>query len=262
MGRRTLLLIASILVAAVGTALIFLYVRGADQRANEATELVNVVVAKKDIPQGTTVTDAVENGAFELKGVPRGILPPGRFEGTAGLSELQQNGQNAALIDITTNTIVARSAFGGAGEATSTGVAKGKVVVSAQMTDPNRVAGLLKPGTIIAVIVTTDPASQAEAGYSLANRPEVKISISGALMNDAKVVSVGSAGQAEGSGSGEAVDNKIVALEVTPKEALLVRAGEKVGELSIAIPSSPESFPLAEIPAIKVILPGPPKATP
>jgi pilus assembly protein CpaB len=33
MGRRTLLLIASILVAALGTALIWLYVQGADNRA-------------------------------------------------------------------------------------------------------------------------------------------------------------------------------------------------------------------------------------
>lgn len=36
MGRRTLLLVASILVAALGVALIALYVRGADQRATKA----------------------------------------------------------------------------------------------------------------------------------------------------------------------------------------------------------------------------------
>jgi hypothetical protein len=38
MGRRTLLLVASILLAGVGVSLIALYVRGADQRATSAAE--------------------------------------------------------------------------------------------------------------------------------------------------------------------------------------------------------------------------------
>ena len=46
MGRRTLLLIASILVAALGTALIWLYVQGADSRAEATTTQVEVVVAR------------------------------------------------------------------------------------------------------------------------------------------------------------------------------------------------------------------------
>ena len=45
MGRRTLLLIASILIAAVGTALIGLYVRGADNRAQQTEGMVSALVA-------------------------------------------------------------------------------------------------------------------------------------------------------------------------------------------------------------------------
>src|SRR5689334_7278972 len=52
MGRRTLLLIASILVAALGTALIWLYVQGADTRAAAGTAQVQVLVAGNTVKAG------------------------------------------------------------------------------------------------------------------------------------------------------------------------------------------------------------------
>ena len=52
MGRRTLLLIASILVAALGTALIWLYVQGADKRAAAGTAQVQVLVAANTVRAG------------------------------------------------------------------------------------------------------------------------------------------------------------------------------------------------------------------
>ena len=56
MGRRTLLLIASILVAAVGTGLVALYVRTADVRAQAQEEQVTILIATQDIPLGTPGT--------------------------------------------------------------------------------------------------------------------------------------------------------------------------------------------------------------
>ena len=53
MGRRTLLLIASILVAALGTALIWLYVQGADTRAEASTTSVQIPVAQTNYGPGT-----------------------------------------------------------------------------------------------------------------------------------------------------------------------------------------------------------------
>ena len=52
MGRRTLLLIASILVAALGTALIWLYVQGADTRAVSGETEVPVYVATRNVSMG------------------------------------------------------------------------------------------------------------------------------------------------------------------------------------------------------------------
>ena len=49
MGRRTVLLIVAALIAALGSAMVFLYVRGADDRATEAQAPVQVLKAVAQI---------------------------------------------------------------------------------------------------------------------------------------------------------------------------------------------------------------------
>lgn len=56
MGRRTLLLIASILVAALGTALVWLYVQGADTRAQQGADLVPVLFLNGSAQAGDDAT--------------------------------------------------------------------------------------------------------------------------------------------------------------------------------------------------------------
>ncbi len=59
MARRTLLLIASILTAALGTALIWLYVQGADTRAQASADLVPALFLTGDLKAGQPVGAAV-----------------------------------------------------------------------------------------------------------------------------------------------------------------------------------------------------------
>ncbi|MDP9828251.1 SAF domain-containing protein [Kineosporia succinea] len=58
MGRRTLLLITSVLLAAVGTAMVALYVRTADDRAAGGETTALYVVARQDISANATLTAA------------------------------------------------------------------------------------------------------------------------------------------------------------------------------------------------------------
>ena len=60
MGRRTILLIAAVVVAAVGTGLIFAYVNGVNDRALADQSPQQVLVAKVTIPSGTTAADAAK----------------------------------------------------------------------------------------------------------------------------------------------------------------------------------------------------------
>ena len=59
MARRTLLLIASILTAALGTALIWLYVQGADKRAQQTATLQPALFLSKELNAGAPVAGAV-----------------------------------------------------------------------------------------------------------------------------------------------------------------------------------------------------------
>ena len=58
MARRSVLLIVAVLIAALGTAMILLYVQGIDDRAAEGQELVEVLTATAVIETGETVTAA------------------------------------------------------------------------------------------------------------------------------------------------------------------------------------------------------------
>src|SRR4051812_28822141 len=59
MGRRTPLLIASILGGALGTALIWLYVQGADTRAQAGETQIQVYVAAGSVSAGSRVGSGI-----------------------------------------------------------------------------------------------------------------------------------------------------------------------------------------------------------
>ena len=54
MGRRTVLLIVAALIAALGAGMVFLYVRGADSRAEAGQSPVQVLKAVAQIDPGET----------------------------------------------------------------------------------------------------------------------------------------------------------------------------------------------------------------
>ena len=57
MKGRAVLLVLSILVAAVGTGLIYAYVHNADTRANRGKATIEIAIAAKPIPAGTSAKD-------------------------------------------------------------------------------------------------------------------------------------------------------------------------------------------------------------
>src|SRR3954471_19638602 len=67
MNRRTLLMISSILIAAIGTALIGFYVRGVQARAEERLAGVPVLMATRTIPRGMLVSEAWQQGAMAAR---------------------------------------------------------------------------------------------------------------------------------------------------------------------------------------------------
>ena len=58
------MLVAALLLAALGTSLVFVYVSNVDARAREGQAPVEVWVATKVITAGTTVAQANSDGVF------------------------------------------------------------------------------------------------------------------------------------------------------------------------------------------------------
>jgi len=146
MGRRTLLIIASVLVAAAGTAMIWLYVQGADSRARGKWQnLVTVLVATEPIPVGAD-RDVVTRSSTPVQ-VPRDLVPENPVAKTDDLKSR------------TTTMPVLKGQFIVAGQFASgnmpSGVPDGKMAAAFSMDDPNRVASLLRPGSQVAVYAVT-----------------------------------------------------------------------------------------------------------
>ncbi|MFL6139671.1 MAG: Flp pilus assembly protein CpaB [Frankiaceae bacterium] len=152
MGRRLLLLIAAIIVAAFGTTLVFVYVNGVNDRALAGQNPVKILVAKKLIASGTKASDAQAQGALELKEVPKTAVASG------ALADITPIENQLALTAIYPGQQVLAQLFGAQAPTTDAlSIPKGDVAMSVQLTDPGRVAGFVQPGSHVSIFVDLSP---------------------------------------------------------------------------------------------------------
>ena len=149
MGRRTILLIAAFVVAALGTALVFMYANRADERAQAGAEQVEVLVATAGIAAGTAGSAVAESGTVELKTLPAASVPPGALSDLTPVTDL------ITITSIFPGQVLIQPMFGTQQE-TSGGLTlpEGKVAVAISMGDPQRVAGFVNPGSEVAIFRT------------------------------------------------------------------------------------------------------------
>lgn len=150
MGRRVALLVVAVLIAAIGTAMVFFYVRSADDRAIAGQQPVSVLVAKAALTAGTRVADAAAQGAFELRELPAAAVTPGALSAVEPIKDF------VALAPIFPGQQLLTPMFGATATDTSAlAIPPGQIAVSFQFTDPQRVAGFVRPGTEIVVFLTS-----------------------------------------------------------------------------------------------------------
>jgi pilus assembly protein CpaB len=155
MGRRTLLLIASVLVAILGTGLVYAYVQNVRNDAAKVNEPVQVLVATAQIPAGTTAAAAVQSGALAPQSVPRSAAGAGALSTTDSINSL------VALYPIFPGQQIIASQWGSSASTSSLTIPDGKIAGSFQLGDPQRVAGFVNPGSTVAVFLTvTNPADE------------------------------------------------------------------------------------------------------
>jgi pilus assembly protein CpaB len=147
MDRRKVLLIVAAVIAALGTLLVFLYVRSADQRADSRYEAVQVLKVVKEIPAGETIEAAQAAGKIETSSVSQQDVVPGALTGTEPVAG------KVAVASIYPGEQLIATKFGAAGSATGLTIPKGKIAVSINLSDPARVAGFVNPGDKVAIFM-------------------------------------------------------------------------------------------------------------
>lgn len=155
MGRRTVLLVVAIVVAALGTTLIYAYVDRTDERASRDYNPVDVLVAKTLIKAGTTGQAAETAGSFRLQKVPEYAVIEGALKASGSIGDL------VAVSDIFPGEQIVAAKFASPGSAGALPIPTGKIATSAQLGDPQRIAGFVKPGSEVAIFVTIGAAPEA-----------------------------------------------------------------------------------------------------
>ncbi len=148
MDRRRLLIVAAALVAALGTVLVVVYARGADQRAEDRFESVDVLVATQPIAAGETVDAAQAAGKIGTGSVAL----RDRLDGA--LTSLDGRAGQVALVPIQPGEQLLTAKLGSSSDAAaSLPIPAGQMAVSVNLTDAARVSGFLNPGSEVAVFL-------------------------------------------------------------------------------------------------------------
>lgn len=220
MGRRTLLLIAALVVAALGTVLIFAYVRSADQRAEDEAQQVEVLVATQEVAAGTTAAEASNEGAFELDTIDAGDAPQG------ALTDISIISDQVALAPVFPGQVILAQMFGSASATSGLSVPKDKIAISVSLGDPERVAGFVVPGSEVAVFATLQDANDSDNEITAALLPKVEVIGVGATTLSTQTTTTD-----EGESTTEEIPLAILTLALDQREAQKVINAQSGGAL-------------------------------
>lgn len=172
MNRRRILLVAAAVVAALGAALVFLYVRSAETRAEEKFDTVEVLRATQQIESGETAEAALASGKIALEAVARDQIIGGatddgtQFQGKVALTTVYPGEQ---LLPIK---------FGGATDvesASSLTIPEGQLAITVNLTDTARVAGFVNPGSEVAIFLSGTALAPTNEDFTRLLLPKVTV---------------------------------------------------------------------------------------
>lgn len=223
MGRRTLLLLAALVVAALGTTGVFLYVNGIAARAEADYDLVEILVATAPIEAGTTAQGAQDLGALELRPFLRKSLAD-----LPALSDISGVAEKVAVAPIAAGEPILESQFGDSGASSLLPIPDGKLAVSVQLADPARVAGFVGAGSEVAIFISTVSAARTGEVTRLL-LPKVSVIAAGSTTVIAPDSTAGDGGTVE------AIPKTLLTLALDQREAQKIVYATQNGQLYFAL---------------------------
>ena len=198
--------------------------QGADERAKEDAEGVEVLQAVDEIDPGEAFDAAVTAGKITTVEVPPEQVLPGAQTSTDGLQGLR------ATTRVFAGEQIISAKFGsGAVESDTLAIPEGKMAISVNLTDPARVAGFVTPGSEVAVFFTEEVDG---------NQPDY----TGTLLRRVPVLAVGTTStitttsvNEDGESVTEELPRTLMTLAVTQEEASKLIFGSHDGELAFGL---------------------------
>jgi pilus assembly protein CpaB len=231
MARRSILLTVAFAIAALGTAMIILYVQGVDARATEGQARVEVLTATDVIDTGESVADAQAAGKLEKTEVVRDDMVEGALSSTSSIDE------KVALGPIYPGQQIISQQFGDPGSEQTLTIPDDKLAVSVELTDPARVAGFVNPGSWVAIFASADPEIYKPDGTTQKLPQYTRI-----LLPKVQVIGVGDTSVSsrtttdeEGKQTTEQIPRTILTVAVDQKQAERVIYAARNGDLSFAL---------------------------
>jgi pilus assembly protein CpaB len=222
MTRRTLLLLAALVVAAVGTGLIFVYVHNINNRAIADQHPQQILIAKTEIPAGTAVADAASKGAFQQVDMAK------KYVATGALSDTTPIADQVALAPIYPGQQVLSQMFGAPGSTSALPIPTNDMAISVQLTDPARVAGFVEPGSSVSIFATVNPAAGgATTQTTRLLLPRVQVIAVGPTTTTSQTTTNTQTGQT----NTEQISRAILTLAVSQQEAQQIIFAQQQGQL-------------------------------
>ena len=185
MKGRALLLVLSVLVAAVGTGLIYAYVRSADTRAKDKERTVSIAIAQKPIPAGTSAAE-VAKSYLTFRPVRQSSSWSDAID-EAGVEDFGRMTTSTAITNIKKDDPVLLSFFRASTDTSSAGDPT-YVDVRVPIEGAAAGAGLVRPGAYVMVFLTV----------KAVRRPYTKV-----LLPKVRVVDVDGLDSQDGDGSAQ-----------------------------------------------------------
>ena len=161
-SRRTLILIAAVLVGAVAAYALYTYVGGIEDEANENAERVEIFKIVQDIPKGTFGDEAFAQGFIEEDVIAKEYRPATAITDPSEIDGL------VAISDLAANQVVVSNQFVTQQDSLSTFsqlLKNNEVAITITVDQVRGVAGLLVPGDFVNLLVTgPSTAGEAAAG--------------------------------------------------------------------------------------------------
>lgn len=150
MRNRTLTMASALLAGIVGVIFVYMYVQRVEASTETGSRVVQVMVANRHLPAGTSAAALVDAGAFDMRAIPLRYATPGVFTAVEELEGL------VVAQDIAGGEQLTAQRFSGSEQAAFfSAFPDGTQALALPLTDKARaVSGHLKPGDKVNVYVT------------------------------------------------------------------------------------------------------------